>query len=44
MQKVVVLYEATEESDSVGGLFVQEDTTVAQINWILDQAKMSLLG
>jgi len=39
MKNVVVVYETIEGEESSGGVLVNEESTVAQINWMIDQAK-----
>jgi phenylpyruvate tautomerase PptA (4-oxalocrotonate tautomerase family) len=39
MRTVVVIYDTPEDAEYPGGIFVQEDTTLSSILWMLEQAK-----
>lgn len=44
MAVVCVIYENKEECESAGGMFMQSDTTLSHVNWMIDQAKRWLVG
>jgi hypothetical protein len=40
MKQVIVIYETHEDNNSsTGGIFTQDDVTLAKINWLLDMGK-----
>jgi hypothetical protein len=44
MKHVVILYESKDEEDHPGGIFTQDDVTLAQMNYLLDKAKFWIFG
>ena len=44
MEFVVVLYETHDSEETPGGLITQKDVTLAEVNWLLDQAKVWLFS
>ena len=43
MKYVIVLHESKDDEDVPGGVFTQDDVTVAQMNWMVDQFKYWLI-
>lgn len=44
MKTVIVIYETRDSEGHPGGIIVQEDTTFAKVNWMLDTAKSWLIN
>lgn len=45
MKQVIILYETHEDNTSAsGGVFTQDDMTLAKINWLLDMGKQWLFS
>jgi hypothetical protein len=45
MKHVIVLYETQHDNKTAsGGIYTQEEMTLAQINWLLDMGKHWLWG
>jgi hypothetical protein len=43
MKTVIVIYETLDSEENNGGMILQEDVTLSQMNWLLDLAKKWVL-
>ena len=44
MKYVIVLYESKDDEAVPGGVFTQDDVTLAQMNWLVDGFKHWLIS
>jgi hypothetical protein len=45
MKRVVIIYETTDDiTTSTGGVIVNDEATLSQINWLLDMGKQWLFS